>query len=67
MTDYKCYLLDAAGKIYAAHEIGAEADRDALGKAREMFGSQAFEVWQQDRRVYPPPTALDPTTTQHAD
>jgi hypothetical protein len=54
MADYRLYLLNASGSIAAAHEITFNNHESAVMRAREIFGNQAFEVWQGATRVHPP-------------
>lgn len=51
MSLYRIYCLDAAGKITARHDIGANSDDGALEEAQRVAKNSRCEVWQRDRFV----------------
>ena len=51
MRAYRVYCFDGAGKIEAAHLVGANSDDAALEGARELTDNGRCEVWRRDRFV----------------
>ena len=62
MPDYRCYQLDQVGLIQGPPAIITCDDaKSAIVKARAMFPDELFEIWESQRRVYPPgPEAAQP-------
>jgi hypothetical protein len=49
--DYRVYLLDDHGHVFAREDIIAENDEEAVLSAAQLQNGRAIEVWQLDRRV----------------
>lgn len=61
MGEYRLYYTDRRGRIFAAEDIEARSDDDAVAIAREKSAASGsagrFEIWQLDRRVWPAATS----------
>jgi hypothetical protein len=52
MADYRIYMLDKKGRIFApATELTCEADEEVIQKARSMVGGPDLERWDGARVV----------------
>ncbi|MFN2472824.1 MAG: hypothetical protein ABR588_02720 [Sphingomicrobium sp.] len=51
MTDYRLYCLDRHGKIQSAEWLAADADEEALDRARALDKPMVCELWDRDRFV----------------
>jgi hypothetical protein len=51
MRTYRIYNLDASGRIERAKYVDASDDAEALTIAQAETGSQASEVWLDERMV----------------
>ena len=49
--DYRVYLLDDDGHVFAREDMIAENDEEAVLSATQLQNGRAIEVWQLDRRV----------------
>ena len=56
MGEYRLYCLTDEGRFSKSHDIVADSDEDAVGKAEELKLPVKCELWQHGRFV----ATLDP-------
>ncbi len=57
MTAYKCYLIDYDRHVFAAYNVSANGDVEAIGEAQAVASESraaSFELWRGVRLVFRP-------------